>query len=127
MNALTSTASYRTPRPSEMIRILYEGRGVRYDAVLVKAFISLLGIYPVGCVCLLDSFELVVVVAADPDPGNVHRPRVKIVADAGGNRVDGPLVSLAEKDDDGQFLRTAVAVVEPERYGIDVARVFLRS
>jgi HD-GYP domain-containing protein (c-di-GMP phosphodiesterase class II) len=113
--------------PAEMIRILYEGRGVRYDPLLVKAFISLLGIYPVGCVCLLDSFEMVVVVAADPDPINVHRPRVKIVADATGNRIDGPIISLAERDDEGQFPRTVVAVVEPERYGIEVARVFLRS
>jgi HD-GYP domain-containing protein (c-di-GMP phosphodiesterase class II) len=128
-DAGTTPRIYKTDpiTPAEMIRILYEGRGVRYDPILVKAFISLLGIYPVGCVCLLDSFELVVVVAADHDPANVHRPRVQVVADPGGNRVDGPIVSLAEKDDDGQFLRTAVAVVEPERYGIDVARVFLRT
>jgi HD-GYP domain-containing protein (c-di-GMP phosphodiesterase class II) len=126
-DAGTTPRIYKTDpiTPAEMIGVLYEGRGKRFDAILVKAFISLLGIYPMGCVCLLDSFEIVVVVAADPDPINVHRPRAKIVADRNGNRIDGPIVSLAEKDEEGQFRRTVVAVVEPERYAIDLARVFL--
>jgi HD-GYP domain-containing protein (c-di-GMP phosphodiesterase class II) len=126
-DAGTTPRIYKTEpiTPADMIQILYDGRGKRYDAILVKAFISLLGIYPVGCVCVLDTFELVVVVAADPDPKHVHRPRAKILADFEGNRIDGPIVSLAEKDMSGEYVRTVVAVVEPERYGVDVARVFL--
>lgn len=128
-DAGTTPRIYKTEpiTPADMIQILYDGRGKRYDPVLVKAFIALLGIYPVGCVCVLDTYELVVVVAADPDPKNVHRPRVKILADYEGNRVDGPIVSLADKDTSNEFMRTVVAVVEPERYGVDVARVFLGS
>jgi HD-GYP domain-containing protein (c-di-GMP phosphodiesterase class II) len=126
-DAGTTPRIYKTDpiTPAQMIQILYEGRARRYDPILVKAFITLLGIYPVGCVCVLDTFELVVVTAADPDPRNVHRPRVKIVADRDGNRVDGPVVSLAEADENGHHPRTVVAVVEPERYGVDVASVFL--
>jgi HD-GYP domain-containing protein (c-di-GMP phosphodiesterase class II) len=126
-DAGTTPRIYKTEpiTPADMIQVLYDGRGVRYDPILVKAFISLLGIYPVGCVCVLDTFELVVVVAVDPDPANIHRPRVKIVADHEGNRIAGPIVSLAEKDSQGEYPRTVVAVVEPERYGIDVAGIFL--
>ncbi len=126
-DAGTTPRIYKTDpiTPAEMIQILYNGRGKRYDPILVKAFIALLGIYPVGCVCVLDTFELVVVTATDPDPHNVHRPRAKVVADREGNRVDGPVVSLAQKDEAGHYLRTVVAVVEPERYGVDVAEVFL--
>jgi HD-GYP domain-containing protein (c-di-GMP phosphodiesterase class II) len=126
-DAGTTPRIYKTDpiTPAGMIQILHDGRGKRYDPILVKAFISLLGIYPVGCVCVLDSFELVVVVAADSEPRNVNRPRVKILADSDGNRIDGPIVSLAEKDGRGNYVRTVSAVVEPERYGVDVGRVFL--
>ena len=35
------------------------------DAVVVKAFINLLGIYPVGTLVVLDTFELAIVHAAN--------------------------------------------------------------
>ena len=41
------------------------------DPVVVKAFINLTGIYPVGTLVVLDTFELGIVHAVESDPGNV--------------------------------------------------------
>jgi len=49
-----------------------------------KAFINLLGIYPVGTLVVLDTFELAVVSAANPNPEALSRPIVKIISDAQG-------------------------------------------
>jgi len=49
------------------------------DKVIVKALINLLGIYPVGTCVILDSYEVGVVHAANPDPVHLHRPLVRIV------------------------------------------------
>jgi hypothetical protein len=42
------------------------GRG--YDPVLVKALISVTGVFPVGTLAILDTYELAVVTARNPDP-----------------------------------------------------------
>jgi HD-GYP domain-containing protein (c-di-GMP phosphodiesterase class II) len=96
-----------------------------YDPILIKAFVSLLGIYPPGCVVLLDTQEIAVVMAVDTDPRNINRPRVKLVVDSQGLHIDGMIVSLAERGPGGEFARTVIKVLEPERYGIDSARYFL--
>jgi HD-GYP domain-containing protein (c-di-GMP phosphodiesterase class II) len=126
-DAGTTPRVYKTDpiTPAEMVRILEKGAGTRFDPVLVKAFIGLLGIYPVGCVCLLDTGELAVVVAPDTDVRNVERPRVRLVVGADGERFEGPVVSLAEKGEGGVFLRSVARVVDPERYDIDPARHFV--
>ena len=123
----TTPRVYKTDpiTPAEMVRILEKGAGTRFDPILVKAFVGLLGIYPVGCVCLLDTGGLGVVVAPDPDVRNVGRPRVRLVVDAEGERFEGPVVSLAEKGEDGTWLRSVARVVDPERYDIDPARHFV--
>ncbi len=126
-DAGTTPRVYKTDpiTPAEMLQALERWKGVRYDPILIKAFVSLLGIYPPGCVALLDTQEIGVVLAVDPDPRNVNRPRVKIVVDSDGLHIDGPIVSLAERAPAGDFARTVIKVLEPERYGIDSARYFL--
>jgi hypothetical protein len=85
-----------------------------------------MGIYPVGTLVILDTFELAVVFAANPDPREIHRPVVKLISDASGNRLDGRLVDLSERDPGtGEPRRTIVKVTEPERYGIDPGDYFL--
>jgi HD-GYP domain-containing protein (c-di-GMP phosphodiesterase class II) len=126
-DAGTTPRVYKTDpiTPAEMLQALERWKGVRYDPILIKAFVSLLGIYPPGCVVLLDTQEIAVVMAVDPDPRNINRPRVKLVVDARGLHVDGQIVSLAERTSAGEFARTVIKVLEPERYGIDSARYFL--
>ena len=96
------------------------------DPVVVKAFVALLGIYPVGTFVVLDTFELGLVHGANPLPDMVSRPIVRLVSDALGNvQHPGDLADLAERDADGNFHRTIIKTADPERYGIRAGDYFL--
>lgn len=125
-DAGTTPRVYKTDSitPSEMLEALERWKGIRYDPILLKAFIGLVGVYPTGSLVLLDTLEMGVVVQSDPNPGNMDRPRVRIIADHQGNRIDGPIVSLAEQTEDGEYVRTIIKVLDAERYQVDVGREF---
>jgi hypothetical protein len=96
------------------------------DPVLVKAFMNLAGIYPVGTLVVLDTFELAVVHAANPIPEMLSRPIVRIVSDDRGTLVHpGVLVDLSERTPEGNFRRTIIKTENPERYGIRVGDYFV--
>ena len=96
------------------------------DPVIVKAFINLTGIYPVGTVVILDSLELAVVQQASPEPTALSRPIVRLLSDALGNRiVDTSLCDLTRRDEHGQYLRTIIRTEDPERYGITIGDYFV--
>ncbi|MBL8996067.1 MAG: HD domain-containing protein [Gemmatimonadales bacterium] len=96
------------------------------DPVVVKAFVALLGIYPVGTFVVLDTFELAIVHGPNPIPEMVSRPLVRIVSDSLGNvQYPGDVVDLAETDAEGNFRRTIIKTGDPEKYGIRVGDFFL--
>jgi HD-GYP domain-containing protein (c-di-GMP phosphodiesterase class II) len=89
------------------------------DQVVVKAFINLLGVYPVGTMVILDTYELALVVSANPDTTEIHRPVVRVISDPGGIfTFPGVLANLAEKDAAGTPRRTIIKVTDPAKYGI---------
>jgi hypothetical protein len=94
---------------------------------VVKAFISMTGIYPVGSVVILDTFELAVVCQTNPNPECLHQPIVKVVYDSLGVPVVPPrTVDLAETDPaTGKPLRSIIKTTDPERYGINVGDYFV--
>ena len=93
-----------------------------HDPVIVKAFINLLGIYPVGTCVVLDTVELGLVYAANSDAEQIHRPIVRVLTNAQGSWLDDPpLVDLAETESDGSFSRSIIMVTDPERYLINVS------
>jgi HD-GYP domain-containing protein (c-di-GMP phosphodiesterase class II) len=123
-DAATSRRSYQAIpyAPSEALKEMRDNPQRGFDPVVVKAFINLLGIYPVGTLVVLDSFELAVVRAANPNPEFISRPVVSVVSDALGNLLDPPrIVDLAIQRPDGQFARTIIKTADPERYGIRVS------
>jgi hypothetical protein len=97
-----------------------------YDTVVVKAFINLIGVYPVGTCVILDTYEVGLVHAANPDVTEIHRPVVRIVATPdGGLQHPGVLVDLAQRDENGSHPRTVVKVTDPAKYGITVSDYFV--
>ena len=122
-DAATSRRSYQTVplAPSAVLEEMRDNPRRGLDPVLVKAFINLLGIYPVGTLVVLDTFELAIVSAANPNPEALSRPIVKIISDARGNVIVPPLVvDLAIPEAGGQFSRTIIKTADPDRYGITV-------
>ena len=120
-DAATSRRVYKTEAlaPSAVLEEMRDNPRRGLDQVLVKAFINLLGIYPVGTLVVLDTFELAVVSASNPSPEALSRPIVKIISDAQGNRISPPLVvDLAIPEAAGQYARTIIKTADPDRYGI---------
>ena len=123
-DAATSRRSYQTKPypPSAVLQEMRDNPRRGLDPVVVKAFITLLGIYPSGTLVVLDTFELAVVLAANPNPEMLSRPRVVVVSDGRGNLLQPPIeTDLAATGPDGQFARTIIKTADPERYGIRVS------
>jgi HD-GYP domain-containing protein (c-di-GMP phosphodiesterase class II) len=128
-DAATTRRVYQTVpiEPDQVLREMWENQNRGYDRVLVKALINLIGIYPVGTCVILDTFEVGVVAAPNPDGEQLKRPLVRIAVDADGAPVPAPgnQVSLSEKDESGAYRRTIVKVTNPSRYGITVGDYFV--
>ena len=124
-DAATSKRSYQyiPYPPDEVLKELRDNPKRGFDRVVAKAFINMMGIYPVGTAAILDTGELAVVVAPSPNPEELHRPLVRIVSDEQGRRVaPGPIVDLSMPDPEtGRPGRTIIKTTDPERYGIRVA------
>ena len=127
-DAATSRRSYQTTplNPAQVMQEMRDNPRRGMDPVVVKAFINLTGIYPVGTLVVLDTFELGVVHAVNPIPEMLSRPIVRVISDAQGNLLHpGTLVDLAEQRADGMYLRTIIKTENPDRYGIRVGDYFL--
>jgi HD-GYP domain-containing protein (c-di-GMP phosphodiesterase class II) len=127
-DAATSRRSYQTTplNPAQVLQEMRDNPRRGMDPVVVKAFINLTGIYPVGTLVVLDTFELGIVHAVNTIPEMLSRPIVRVISDALGNlQHPGTLVDLAEQREDGMYLRTIIKTENPDRYGIRVGDYFL--
>jgi HD-GYP domain-containing protein (c-di-GMP phosphodiesterase class II) len=128
-DAATTRRSYQTVpiEPDQVLREMWENPKRGYDTVLVKALINLIGVYPVGTCVILDTFEVGVVAAPNPEGVQLHRPMVRVAVDIDGGTVPPPgvLINLAEQDERGAFRRSIVKVTNPTRYGLTVGDYFV--
>jgi HD-GYP domain-containing protein (c-di-GMP phosphodiesterase class II) len=127
-DAATSRRVYKTEpmNPAEVLRELRDQRRRGMDTVVVKAFINLTGIYPVGTLVVLDTFELGIVQAVNPLPEMLARPMVRIISDSVGNLTHpGTTVDLSDRNEAGAFLRTIVKTEDPDRFGVRVGDYFV--
>jgi HD-GYP domain-containing protein (c-di-GMP phosphodiesterase class II) len=112
--------------PADVMQDMRDNPRRGMDPVVVKAFVALLGIYPVGTLVVLDTFELAVVHGANPIAGMLSRPIVRIISDDVGNvRHPGELFDLAEKDETENYRKSVIKTVDPDRHGIRVGDYFL--
>lgn len=126
-DAATTTRVYQSVpwTPADVLRGMRDNPRLGLDPVVVKALINLTGIYPVGTVVVLDTFELALVHAVNPDATALSRPIVRLLSDAQGNRSpDAPLCDLTACDDQGRFFRTIIRTEDPERHGIRIGDYF---
>ena len=122
-DAMTSGRVYikKPMGPDEVLRKMILRAGTAYDRFLLKLFINAVGVFPIGTLLLLDTRELGVVYRNNPD--DLLRPKVRVFADAEGEREIVQIVDLTRRDKDtGKFVRSVKQMVDPEKYGIDIHR-----
>jgi putative nucleotidyltransferase with HDIG domain len=118
-DALRSNRPYREGLASARIRsIMGEQGNPAFNQTLLKRFVNLMGLFPVGNLVRLSTDELAVVTAEHPtDP---FRPQVKIIADAKGERLEEPiLVNTWERNGAGEHPRAVVEAVDPDTVDLD--------
>ena len=118
-DALRSNRPYRQGLATNRIRaIMGEQGNPAFNQTLLKRFVNLMGLFPVGNLVRLSTDELAVVTAEHPtDP---FRPQVKIIADRNGDFLEEPLlVNTWERDGAGDQERGVVEAVDPEPLNID--------
>lgn len=127
-DALTTRRPYRdrASTRNETIRMMMENTDTQFDPIILKVFVNMMGHYPVGSLVLLNAGEIGIVFEANPDPSEVFRPKVKIIADKDGNKMDGDVVDLAEKDPQTRaYKRKIIKSLDPGKYQIQVSDYFL--
>lgn len=118
-NATTPGRLEEKAQPPELaLRALMAQSGTGFDPLVVKAFVNLMGLYPLGCMVRLDSGEVGTVVAPATDPKFLDRPMVKIVADKTGG-VD-QVVNLLDRDAQGRFLRSILKLYQREEVKLEL-------
>ncbi len=118
-DALRSNRIYRQGLPSERIRaIMTQKDSPAFNTRLLRRFINLMGLFPVGTLVRLNTDEVGVV--THEHPSDPFRPQVKVLRDRLGAQVDDPiLINTWEADDRGDFKYAVVEAVDPDAVDID--------
>ena len=127
-DAVTTKRVYRTKvfTRAEALSLMLEQSGTEFHPVILKAFVNLMGVFPIGSLVALNTGEMGIVFDLNPDPKLLFRPSVKLITDAAGNKVDGEIVDLSEMDTEtNRYPRTIATALNPHDYGIEVADYFL--
>ncbi len=129
-DALTSARVYRSEplTPDQALAKMQEGSGTDFDPLLLKVFINMLGVYPLGTLLLLDN-GIMGLVSGASESEELDRPRI-LLLEPDGQRgfVKGAEVDLRERHPQtGDFLRNVVQSVHPSAYGIQPAQYLLQE
>jgi len=118
-DALRSNRVYREGLPSDRIKsIMGKKDDPAFNQKLLRRFINLIGLFPIGTLVRLNTDAIGVV--THEHPNDPFRPQVKIVRDRDGQTLEEPsLVNTWEPDGRGDFMWAVVEAVDPEAAGID--------
>jgi putative nucleotidyltransferase with HDIG domain len=126
-DAMTTPRAYRKKpyRPEQTLAIMVREKN-GFDPVLLKVFIGIIGIYPIGSLVLLDTNEMGVVYETNPDPEYINRPKVILISQSEGKRKIGPAVDLAEMDGkERTYKRNIVRALDPKKHHVNIVEHFL--
>ena len=118
-DALRSNRVYRTGLATDRIRhIMGQQDGTAFDRTLLRRFVNLMGLFPVGTLVRLNTEEVGVVTQTHPE--DPFRPQVKLILDRTGAAYEAPLLTNTwDRDDRGEFPRDVVEAVDGPEVGID--------
>jgi len=118
---------HRFPYVSEKIlEIMLERSGKNFDPAIVKVFINMIGVFPLGTLALLDTNEMGIVTQIQEDTELIDRPKVCLIYYRDGEYRKGKVVDLKETDGaSGGFKRSIVKTLDPNEYNINVAEFLI--
>ena len=120
-DAITSHRIYRTEAisPDQALSMMSESAGKDFDPILLKAFINMLGVYPVGTLVELNTGEIGLV-SENPEQSDGLHPLVTILLPADGQGyIRGETVDLAEREtSEGRYKRKILKTYNPALFGV---------
>jgi len=113
----------RFPYTSEKILgVMLERSGKDFDPALVKVFINMIGVFPLGTLVLLSTNELGIVIQIPEDSEQIDRPKVKLLYYRDGEYQRGEVVDLREVDErTGDYKRSIVKTLNPNEYNLNIS------
>jgi len=111
--------------PHQIMKILLEQSGKDFDPLLVKVFIGMIGVYPLGSLVALDTGEMGLVTQAPEDAAHIDRPKICLLIRDGARYRKDQLVDLTETGPDGEYTRTIVKPLDPAEFGIAIEEYFI--
>ena len=117
----------RFPYVSEKILgIMLERSGKDFDPAIVKVFINMIGIFPLGTLVLLNTNEMGIVIQIEEETELIDRPTVCLLHYSDGEYRKGKAVDLKEMDEGtNSFKRNIVKTLDPNEYNINVAEFII--
>jgi putative nucleotidyltransferase with HDIG domain len=118
-DALRSNRAYRAGLATDRIRhIMGQQDGTAFNRTLLRRFVNLMGLFPIGTLVRLNTEEIGVVTQTHPD--DPFRPQVKLIIDGKGEKLEIPLLTNTwDRDVRGEFPRAVVEAVDSQQVGID--------
>lgn len=126
--ALTAQRAYRARSytPDEALRMMWREKGEKFDTILLKCFINMMGIFPIGSVVELSDRQIGMVMDY-PDETDRMRPLILLlVSDDKGSFQRGEMIYLSDPQwQSGKRQLSIIRGVPPERLQINPAEFFL--
>ncbi len=120
-DTLTSSRAYRKSllSPDRALGYMLDHAGKDFDPILIKVFINIFGVYPVGSLLRLDTDELALVVSS-PSRNFSRRPLVCVLEKEGeGSYKKREIINLDERDTEtGNYVREIIETYHPATFGI---------
>jgi putative nucleotidyltransferase with HDIG domain len=118
-DALRSNRPYREGLATARIRsIMGEQENPAFNPALLRRFVNLMGLFPIGTIVRLNTEEVGVVTAEHPE--DPFRPQVKVLFDSRGEKIESPfLANTWERDSRGEYSRAVVESVDPDSVELD--------
>ena len=117
-DAMTTPRIYRkmAMKPPEAFKTMLEAGGTAFDPELLRLFITIVGLHPVGSCVKLDTGEIGLVYSINQQPQFIDRPLIKIVSDPN-DKLAMTIIDLTEVDEStGRFTRNIVDCFSPSEY-----------
>ncbi len=111
--------------PEQTLAVMLREKTVHFDPLLLKIFIGLVGVYPIGSLVLLNTHEIGIVYKSNHDPKWLDRPVILLVDRDQKGDVTKEVVDLTEADGAGNYRRSIVKTLDPYKYHIDIAKYFI--